>query len=88
MMPTSRAQVGKIIATLHDLGIRDRDERLRVLSALTYRKVPTTNDLSRSEASAVIEILLTAKERDDPAGYLRGLVETGEQRQAMHSGGA
>lgn len=44
----------KIMALANDLGL-DRDQRLAGCSAVTGREVTTTNDLSKDEASQVIE---------------------------------
>jgi hypothetical protein len=53
----SRAQVGKIQALFAAAGITERDARLRYCEDVVGHPVETTNELSKAEASDVIEAL-------------------------------
>lgn len=75
----SRPQLAKLHATLADLGVLDRTEKLRLVGAVLYRPVESTSDLSRDEARAVIDVLVSVGQRDEPATYVRELIERGER---------
>lgn len=77
--PATRPQIGKVHAVLATLGITDRDEKLRTLSAVIYRQIGSSNELTRDEAHAAIDCLEAVSRRDDPAGYLQVLVEQAER---------
>jgi hypothetical protein len=53
-----------------------RDERLRVLSGLTRRRLSSASELTRAEASRAIDALVFAAESNDPAA-LDALVDAG-----------
>lgn len=55
--PASRAQVTKVVATLHELDVRHRAERIYVMGVLGGREVTSTNDLTKAEASRIIDTL-------------------------------
>jgi hypothetical protein len=55
--PASRPQVGKIHACLGALHVTDRSEKLRILSAVVYRPITSSNDLTRDEAHVCIDVL-------------------------------
>lgn len=78
--PLSSAQRGEVFRLL---GVHGRfgthDERVRVLSGLIGRRVVTTNELTRAEASRAIDQLAMATTSGDPAA-LDVLVDTGWER--------
>jgi hypothetical protein len=53
----SKAQVTKIVVLFNALGVTDRAERLARTSKLAGKELQSANDLSASEASAVIGLL-------------------------------
>lgn len=55
--PLSADQRTRIIASLSELGIRDRQDRLQWMSDTLGRKVATTNDLTMAEAGQLIDTL-------------------------------
>lgn len=55
--PRSDAQRVRIIASLKDLGISDRQDRLEWMSSTLGRKVESTSDLTMAEAGKLIETL-------------------------------
>ena len=56
----TRAQVGKIQAGCSDLGLSDRDARLLWIGEQIGHEVKSTNDLTKAEASIVIDVLSAA----------------------------
>ena len=58
------AQIKKIAVQLNELGIKDRDKRLALASEVAQRTITSTKDLTKSEASSLIEAL-TALQEDD-----------------------
>jgi ERF superfamily len=57
----------------------DKDDRLRAASALTGRELASSKDLTRKEASTVIDALQDAANSPDPAGRLTELVAAASQ---------
>lgn len=53
----TKAQLGKVGAQMRDLGITDRDEALRVVADVVGRAVESRNDLTKQEASKLVEYL-------------------------------
>lgn len=66
----SPAQRGMLLGLFGKVGIDDRDARLRTASTLVGRTLGSANELSKSEASALIDVLQAAAESGDPAGVL------------------
>lgn len=64
---------------LGQLDIADREWKLRIVSAILWRDVTTTNDLTRDEAGVVIDTLDSITRRDDPTDYLEQLVASTER---------
>lgn len=58
------AQRGKLHATFNELGMRERDVRLQFASDVTGRPIESSNELSKAEASAVIDALVRAVEME------------------------
>lgn len=63
-------QRGKILAILADLGIENRDERLRLSSAVVNRQLGSANELTKQEARVLIDTLESAKAEPDPQAWL------------------
>ena len=59
------AQIRKMAATFRDIGITERGERLAYISATVDREVESSKDLTKSEASTVIEALVATQADDD-----------------------
>lgn len=55
--PATKAQVGKVKAEYHRVGINGRDEQLSATADIVGRAIETHNHLTRDEASAVIDYL-------------------------------
>lgn len=65
----TRAQLTKLHACLTDLGIKDRDEGLTLISAYALREIESSKDLTKDEASRVIDRLqadVDAKNMPEP----------------------
>lgn len=58
----TEAQVKKISVQLHELGISDRAERLSLASKVAQRQISSTKDLTKKEASSLIEHLAQLQE--------------------------
>jgi hypothetical protein len=70
----SIAQRPKLMAQLGELDVKDKAERLSILSDLTGREIASTNELSVSEASSIIESLEQCDTRDDLEQVIRATV--------------
>lgn len=77
--PATRRQVGKVHAVLGALHVTERSEKLRVLSAVVYRPIQSSNDLTRQEAHVCIDTLEAVSRRDDAGEYLTLLTRDGER---------
>jgi hypothetical protein len=77
--PASRRQVGRVHASLSALHVTDRDEKLRILSAVVYRPLTTSNDLTLNEAHVCIDVLDAVARREDAAEHLAQMVRDGER---------
>lgn len=62
----SDSQRGMLMGQFSNLGIEDRTARLNTMSTLVGRRLESANDLSRSEASDMINLLADALNSDDP----------------------
>lgn len=85
MTPATRPQIGKVHACLGALHVTERAEKLRVLSAVVYRPIQSSNDLTRDEAHVCIDVLEAVSRRDDASEYLTLLVRDGERYLASVS---
>ncbi len=61
--PISPAQLGKIGALMGEIGIKERDERLGYVAHVIGRPVESSKDLTKAQASKVIEALTADAER-------------------------
>lgn len=71
----TKAQMGKLQAGFNDCGWTDREDRLRATSAIIGRDITSANDLTKHEASDVIEVLVAAATSPDPQARLAEIVE-------------
>lgn len=71
---STRAQIATIVATFNGLGIKDRAERLQVSSEIVGREITSGNDLTRHEASTLIDTLRTVEEAASPADALHAIL--------------
>lgn len=67
----SPAQLGKIGALMGDLGIRDRDSALAYVAAVIGRAVTSRNELTKAEASSLIEALAAEVDKKNAAGEVQ-----------------
>lgn len=82
MTAASRKQIGMIHGLLGKFDVIERDDKLRAIAAVTYRPIQSTNDLTASEASVVINTLQGIQHNaDNPARALAGLVKQHAERQ-------
>jgi hypothetical protein len=72
--PISGDQMKKMHAVFGQLKIRDREERLALTKAIVNRELSSANELSRDEASALIDVLEQATRQADPVKWLGTIV--------------
>lgn len=70
--PINKGQTTALVASLNALGVKDREERLYVLSVLTHRGIETSKDLTSSEASAVLDTLARCEGKRERLDALLG----------------
>jgi len=73
--PITDAQSKNLHRLFGKVGWPDRDDYLRAASALLGRQITTTKDLTKQEASGLIEDLDQIAQGDDPQGTLAQMVE-------------
>lgn len=73
--PLSKMQVGRILALFGDIGWSDKADMLRATQALVGRNVESANDLTKTEASKLIDELEPIANMDDPSGALTDTLE-------------
>lgn len=73
----SGRQLQRIHIALGDLGVTDRDAKLRALSAVLYRPLTSSKDITAGEATVVLATL-----RDLDRDGLRRMTEQAEARMA------
>lgn len=78
---TSRMR-GKIFALLKQLDATEHDDRMRILTAVLYRPVTSTNDLSFDDAKVCIETLQAIADRNDAEQHLERFVVEAHERMA------
>ncbi|MFI2663694.1 ERF family protein [Micromonospora carbonacea] len=80
----SPAQRGMVQALFGKVGVQDRGARLNVAAQLVGRQLASSNELTKAEASALIDTLDKASKADDPgaalAEALAAAAETGADR--------
>jgi hypothetical protein len=74
--PATRPQTRHVMALLGRLGVgAERAERLHIGQALVHRRVGSFSELTVTDAGRMITTLLIALDTDNPAAYLRWLVD-------------
>jgi hypothetical protein len=68
--PVTEPQLQKVVIGFDELGVADRAERLRYTSGLVGRELGSARELTKAEASRVIDTLINAKDEDDPFAFL------------------
>lgn len=68
--PPTEAQMRMMHALFGDLGVSERTDRLDLSSAFVRRDLKTANDLSKAEATVLIDGLTMAKDDPDPRAFL------------------
>lgn len=71
----TKAQLTKIAIITDELGQGERDDRLRLISAIAGRPIESGKELTKSEASKTIEALALIKESDNPQAALAVIEE-------------
>lgn len=72
--PITERQQKKMHATLNEIGITGRNDRLRLASLISGREIASSNDLTKVEAARIIDALESGQWRDvDPA--LAGVID-------------
>lgn len=66
----SPAQRGMLMGLFGKVGVEDRGARLNIASQLAGRQLGSANELTRAEASRLIETLDAASKQDDPGAAL------------------
>jgi hypothetical protein len=66
----TRAQLDKLHATLTELEVKDRAEKLQTVGMLAGRELGSSSEMTLAEASKVIDILDKCLQADEPARAL------------------
>lgn len=74
----TRAQSTKLHAVFGDLAVTERPHKLRIVSALIGRPVGSSSEVTKDEATTLIDTLESIATRDDPAENLAFIVEAAE----------
>jgi hypothetical protein len=77
----TRAQLTKLHASLNDFGVTERADKLQMVGILARRELGSSSDLTKVEASAVIETLERLSGNDDPAKALDAYLAEIEQQE-------
>jgi hypothetical protein len=72
--PITNEQMKKMHAVFGQLKIRDREERLALTKAIVNRELSSANELTKDEASALIDVLEQATRQPDPVKWLGTIV--------------
>lgn len=85
----TKAQLAKMHATFNELGLTEREARLEMTSDFVGREVESASDLTRAEATALIEHLINGDDEvaNDLANFAPGeLAELGEPDDLIDKG--
>lgn len=81
--PITKPQLAKVALQFNKIdGWSHRDDRLRAASAIVGRPLQSSNDLSKAEASGLIDTLEKVLKHDDPTERLTELVAAARERIA------
>jgi hypothetical protein len=72
--PATRAQLNKLHVSLNDFGVTERADKLQMVGILARRELTSSSDLTKREASQVIDTLAGLSETDDPGRALDALL--------------
>jgi len=72
----------KLMALFGELGVKDKAERLSILSDLTGRDIGSANELSKSESISIIDSLEQCDNRDDLEDIIRATITNREGRES------
>ncbi len=78
----TKPQVTSLVAKFNGLGIRDRGERLWIVQQLIGRDVPSSKEMTKREASGVIDTLVPCESRED----LENVLKAAEAHRAQSGG--
>ncbi|WP_410662050.1 hypothetical protein [Amycolatopsis sp. lyj-84] len=70
----SRTQLDKLHAQLGDLQVTDRADKLTTVSILVRRKLGSSSEMTKNEASQAIDILAHVLDSEDPARTLEAVL--------------
>lgn len=87
--PASKAQVRMVMAEFSRFDLtkdEDRDERLAICSTIVGRELESTNNLTKGEASTLIDTLARVKDRDGLYRLLDTIDEERAQRAKAEAG--
>jgi hypothetical protein len=66
----TKAQLTKLHATLTELGVKSREDKLQTVGVLLKRELASSSDLTKAEGSQVIDLLDRLLGSDEPAKAL------------------
>jgi hypothetical protein len=72
--PATRSQLNKLHASLNDFGVTERADKLQMVGILARRELSSSSDLTKREASQVIDTLAGLADTDDPGRALDALL--------------
>lgn len=72
--PATRSQLNKLHASLNDFGVTERADKLQMVGILARRELASSSDLTKREASQVIDTLAGLASTDDPGRALDALL--------------
>lgn len=79
--PITKPQSAKLHAMFNEAGIKDRDTRLRISAQLVKRPLASSSDLTKDEASELIDTLDQLAKEGPLGEMIAALLDTGEESQ-------
>lgn len=73
--PITRPQSRRLHATFTALDITERDRRLRIASLIVGHELASSDELTKGEATVLIDTLSSIENSDDPAGNLAEILD-------------
>lgn len=70
----TKPQLAKLHATLTELGVKERDDKLQTVSVLLKRELGSSSEMTKVEASGVIDLLDRLLESDEPVKALDAVI--------------